>query len=115
MTFCSSMAFSLRSWPMTSPSASRSPLAFVGHLQGDEPLAEQRLGQQPGADVGGDLVEVVGVDRQLDGRAVGARVDLADVADDDAAHLDVGGLLQLVAGGVGLQRILPATPTGSKK
>ena len=73
-------------------------------LEGDEPLAEQRLGQQPGGDVGRDLVEVLGIDRQLDGRALGVGLDLAHLADDDPAHLDVGGLLQLVAGGVGLQR-----------
>ena len=43
-------------------------------------------------------------DRQLDGRAVGAGRDLAHLAHDDAAHLDVGRLLSWLPGGVGLQR-----------
>ena len=75
MTCCSSMAFSLRSCPMTSPSAEPFRARVVGQHEGDEPLAEQRLGQQPGGDVGRDPVEVVGVDGQLDGRAVAVRVD----------------------------------------
>ena len=104
MTRCSSMAFSLRSWPMTSPSARRSDEGLSGSSRETNRSPKRVLGSSR-------AVTSAGICSRYSGLMASSMVapsvlgrDLAHLADDHAAHLDVGRLLQLVAGGVGLQR-----------
>ncbi len=73
-----------------------------GH-EGDVPFAEQGGGQQPGADVAGDLPEPVGVEGEGEPGAFAVGADLADPADHHAAEFDVGAHVQFVPGGAGLE------------
>ena len=76
---------------------------FVGHLEGDVLLAEQRLGDDRAGDVGGDRAHLVGEEPEGQLRALGAGVEAEHLADDDAADLDVGPLGQLQAERRGLE------------
>ncbi len=88
---------------MTSPARIGRPARFGGD-EVDEALAEERLGEQPGAHVARDLGRERGVEREVEGRARVVRLDRADLADDEAADLDVGARLELAADPVGPQR-----------
>ena len=75
----------------------------LGDLQRDVLLAEQGLGHDRAGDVGRDLLPLARVEaqRELAPSAVGLEVE--HLADDHAAHLDVGTLGQLQADLAGLQ------------
>ncbi len=72
--------------------------------QVDVALAEERLGQQASGDVRRDLRDLVGLERQLEPRPRRRGLDVAHLADEQAAQLDVRALLQLAAQAVRIER-----------
>src|SRR5680860_77440 len=73
-------------------------------LEGDVLLTKQRLWQDAGARVRRDRACLVRLDRQLEHGTLAVRLDLADLADDHPADLDVGECGQLQPDARGFQR-----------